>query len=78
MLKRIAGYLGVVLKVDEGFPKELYFSNELDEIITQPVQYYWIPIWCSKCSKYGHNVGDCRMGKQRSLKPQLEVDNDGF
>lgn len=65
MLKRMAGYLGVVLKVDEatllksrksfarvlvqmnveeGFPEELYFSNEYDEIITQPVQYDWIPI----------------------------------
>lgn len=71
MLKRIAGYLGLVFKVDEatlsktrmsfarvlvemiveeGFPDKLYFSNEYDEIITQPVQYDWIPIWCSKCS----------------------------
>lgn len=99
MLKRIAGYLGVVLKVDEAtlsktrmsftrvlvemnvednFLEELYFSNEDDEIITQPVQYDWIPIWCSKCSQYSHSVGDCRLGKQLRSKPQLEVDDDGF
>lgn len=66
------------MNVEEGFHEELYFSNEYDEIITQPGQYNWIPIWCSKCSQYGHSIGDCRLGKQWPSKPQLDVDDDGL
>ena len=40
----------VEMNVNEGFPEELFFLNEHDELVSQPVQYEWIPVWCSKCS----------------------------
>lgn len=66
------------MNIEEGLPEELFFSNECDEIITQPVQYEWVPIWCSKCSQYGHTVADCRQRKQKLSNPQLLVDDEGF
>ena len=88
MLKDIVGYLGTVFKLDSTtitkpniaatFPYELYFSNEHDELITQPIQYEQVPVWCSKCLQFGHTPTDCRMGKPKPSKPQLEVDEKGF
>lgn len=99
ILKRLTGYLGVVLKIDEEtrsrsrmcfarilvemnvkeeFSEELFYSNEYKEIVSQPVHYDWISIWCSKCSQYGHNVADCRMRKQKASNPELQVDDEGF
>lgn len=65
----------VDINISEGFPEELFFSNERDKLIAQPVQYDWIPVWCSKCSQFGHVNKDCRMGKPRQ---PLEVDENGF
>lgn len=59
----------VDMNVAEGFPEELFYSNELDELIAQPVQYDWVPI------QFGHNHSDCRLGKPRQ---PLDVDDNGF
>jgi hypothetical protein len=34
-----------------------------------------VPVWCTKCSQFGHIYSDCRMGKPRQT---LEVDEQGF
>ncbi|CAO2840939.1 unnamed protein product [Amaranthus hypochondriacus] len=68
----------VDMNVEDGFLDELYFSNENDMLITQVVQYDWLPIWCAKCSQFGHNRNDCREGQPRVHKPTLEVDAEGF
>ncbi|CAO2838126.1 unnamed protein product [Amaranthus hypochondriacus] len=36
------------------------------------------PSSSSKIAKFGHIVSDCRMGKPRPVKPNLEVDENGF
>lgn len=28
-----------------------------------------LPVWCGKCSQFWHTPMDCRMGKQRPIKP---------
>lgn len=65
----------VDMKLADGFPEELYFSNENDELVSQRVQYDWLPTWCTKCAQFGHVMDACRMGL---AKPQLQVDDDGF
>lgn len=62
----------VELNVSKGFPEELFFSNKNEELIAQLVHYEWIPIWCTKCSRFGHNLIDCRMAKPYPPKLQLE------
>jgi hypothetical protein len=59
----------------DGFPEELYFSNEHDQLITQRVQYDWTPSWCTKCVQFGHVVERCKMGAKGS---NLQVDENGF
>lgn len=68
----------VDMNVEDGFPKELFLYNEWDTMLSQKVQYDWMPVWCSKCSQFGHNINACRMEKPRADKPHLEVDADGF
>lgn len=68
----------VDMNMDDGFPEELFFSNENDTLITQVVQYDWLPIWCTMCSQFGYNSSDCRVGQPKVNKPLLEVDADGF
>lgn len=68
----------VDMNIFEGFPEELYYSNEDDELVSQSVQYEWIPVWCSKCKQFGHNPRDCRMGHPKVPKSHLEVDDNGF
>ena len=65
----------VDMSLVDGFPKKLFFSNENDELITQRVQYDWLPSWCTKCAHFGHVIDTCRMGLS---KTQLQVDEDGF
>ena len=52
----------VDMDINEGIPEELYFTNEHDELMTQSVQYEWTPLWCSKCSQFGHTNMECRVG----------------
>lgn len=40
----------------DGFPEELYFSNEHDQLITQRVQLDWTSSWCTKRAQFGHVV----------------------
>ena len=40
----------VDMNVADGFPEELFFSNENKELITQLVPYNWLPSWCTKCA----------------------------
>ena len=68
----------VEMNVNEGFPDELFYSNENEELVAQPVQYEWVPVWCTKCSQFGLIQSDCRMRKPRPTKSQLENDEDGF
>lgn len=69
----------VDMDINEGFPEELYYTNEHDELVTQLVQYEWIPLWCSKCSQFGHMNTECRVGiKQTKSYANLAVDEDGF
>lgn len=65
----------VDMNLADGFPVELYFSNEHYQLITQRVQYDWIPTWCTKCAQFGHVVDSCRLESKMS---QLQVDEDGF
>ena len=32
----------VEMNVNEGFPDELFYSNENEELVAQPVQYEWV------------------------------------
>ena len=64
----------VDMNVTEGFPEELFFSIEHDELISQRVQYDWTPTWCTKCAQFGHIAVECRVGHPRASKPQLEMD----
>lgn len=68
----------VDMNMAEGFPEELFYSNENDELTAQPIQYDWIPVWCTKCSQFGHPNNECRMGKPKHTKTQLEVDDNEF
>ena len=68
----------VNMNIAAGFSDELYFSNERDELITQPIQYEWVLVSCSKCLQFGHSPTNCRMGKPKPSKSQLEVDEEGF
>ena len=38
----------VVMDINKGFQEELFYTNEHDELVSQEVQYDWIPLWCSK------------------------------
>lgn len=58
----------------EGFPKELYFCHEHDQLVTQRVQYDWTPFWCTKCAKFGHVVNNYKMGSKAA---NLQVDENG-
>ncbi|CAO2822818.1 unnamed protein product [Amaranthus hypochondriacus] len=65
----------VDMSLAEGFPEELFFSNEHDQVITQRVEYDWLPTWCTKCAQFGHMVDKCKLG---SKEARLQVDEDGF
>lgn len=65
----------VDMPLANGFPEELFFSNENDELVSQKVHYDWLPTWCTKCEQFGHQKEACKMGL---VKPQLQVDEDGF
>lgn len=47
------------------FPNEIYFINELDELVSQKLVYDWKPTLCGKCKEFGHLKGSCRAGVQR-------------
>ncbi|CAO2827273.1 unnamed protein product [Amaranthus hypochondriacus] len=47
------------------FPDDIYFINEIEELVNQKVLYDWKPIFCGKCKKMGHTEGKCRMGEPR-------------
>ncbi|KAF6157767.1 hypothetical protein GIB67_021899 [Kingdonia uniflora] len=49
----------IEMSVDCAFPKEI--SIEMDESYTIeiPVEYYWIPVKCSHCCVFGHNLASC-------------------
>ena len=34
----------VDMDINEVFPEKLYYTNEHDELVTQPVQYKWLPL----------------------------------
>ena len=69
----------VDMDIDEGFPEELFYTNERDELVTQQVQYDWLPLCCSKCNQFGHTNLECRVGKKQDDPPSnLLVDEDGF
>ena len=73
-------YARVLVDMDiiEGFSEELYFTNENDELVTQPVQYEWL-LWCCKCSQFGHTNTECRVGIEQNKKHEnFAVDDDGF
>ena len=65
----------VDMNVSEGFPEELFYSNEHDELIIQPVHYDWVPVWRTQCFQFGHVSVDCRIGKPRQ---PLDVEENGF
>ena len=65
----------VDMTLADSFPEELFFSNEHEQLITQRVQYDWLPTWCTKCAQFGHVVDSCRVGSKAS---RLQVDENGF
>ncbi|CAO2837977.1 unnamed protein product [Amaranthus hypochondriacus] len=58
----------------------MHFINELDELVSQKVVYDWKPIWCEKCTEFGHLKENCRAGEQRkkASKPIPKPSRDGM
>ncbi|CAO2817691.1 unnamed protein product [Amaranthus hypochondriacus] len=69
----------VEMNVYGEFPDEIYFINELDELVTQKVVYDWKPIICRKCKEFGHLEGKCKAGEQwkKTNKPTPKTPTDG-
>lgn len=65
----------VDMNLADGFPEELFFSNEHDQLITQRVQYDWTPTWCTECKQFGHGMETCKLGSKAA---QPQVDENGF
>lgn len=65
----------VDMTVADGFSEELFFSNEHEQLISQCVQYDWIPTWCNKCAQFGHVVENCRVAVKAA---KLQVDENEF
>lgn len=49
----------VEMDIKNEIPDELFFTNEYDELVKQPVRYDLKPIWCNKCQQIGHQVEGC-------------------
>lgn len=52
----------VDVSLTEPLAQSISFINEHDVCINQPVEYEWIPSFCSCCKVYGHLLSDCRHG----------------
>ena len=64
-------YARVLVEIDinKGFPEELFYTNEYEELVAQQVEYEWIPLWCAECRT--------RLLKTTHQK-NLNVDEHGF
>lgn len=65
----------VDMSLADGFPEELFFSNEHEQLITQCVQYDCLPTWCTKCAQFGHVSESCRIGVKAA---RLQADENSF
>lgn len=69
----------VEMDINKEFPKELFYTNEYEELVAQQVECEWVPLWCSKCNQFGHTNVECRTGLPKTThQKNLNVDEDGF
>ncbi|XP_062103951.1 uncharacterized protein LOC133815081 [Humulus lupulus] len=50
----------VEMEISDDPPFVIYFVNEKGQVQEQYVEYEWLPIKCSNCKGYGHNMAECK------------------
>ncbi|XP_019259332.1 PREDICTED: uncharacterized protein LOC109237475 [Nicotiana attenuata] len=50
----------VEMSINQQYPKQVMFENEVGKIVKQEVYYEWKPTLCSNCKNFGHDLQDCR------------------
>ena len=55
-------YARALVEMDfrKGLSDEVFFTNEYDELVKQPVKYDWKPLWCHKCQQLGPQSSACK------------------
>ena len=55
-------YARALVEMDfrNGLSDEVFFTNEYDELVKQPVKYDWKPLWCHKCQQLGPQSSACK------------------
>lgn len=56
---KYARYL-VEMNIKEEFPNQLEFKNEHGVVVAYPVEYEWMPKYCDKCKRMGHETAKCK------------------
>ena len=49
------------MRIDGGFPEEVYFTDAMNNLIEVMVLYDWKPILCSRCQQLGHLESNCKV-----------------
>lgn len=78
-------FASVLLEVhiNQEYPSVIMFENEYDHSVEQRVYYEWKLILYSKCSSFGHDLKECRIGLRDAAgvdKPSVQrnkLESDG-
>ena len=49
----------IEVQIDQEFPNVIHFRNEIGIMVSQQVNYDWLPITCSVCKGMGHTHDHC-------------------
>lgn len=59
----------VEIPLNQTYPSTVRFENEYGRILEQEVAYEWKSVLCTKCKKFGHELGECR----KLIKEEAEI-----
>ncbi|KAK9689106.1 hypothetical protein RND81_09G035700 [Saponaria officinalis] len=71
VLSKIASKIGTPLFADKTTTCQGRLS--FARMLVEPVEYEWIPYYCSECGKLGHEVSKCRVAKAKAKVVQPKV-----
>ncbi|XP_074267102.1 uncharacterized protein LOC141590406 [Silene latifolia] len=75
-LEKLAGLvvtprLMVEVEIDQNFPNQIIFEDEVGSEVHVAVEYDWLPITCQKCKGIGHNTQNCRRKALDTRRPAV-------
>ncbi|XP_074274081.1 uncharacterized protein LOC141597513 [Silene latifolia] len=68
--KSLLGFarLMIEVEIDQVFPNQIVFEDELGAEVRVSVEYDWLPITCQKCKGIGHNTSNSRKKELRNRR----------